>query len=335
MIKFSKAFLDNKEYKAVKRVLKSGWLTTGAETRKFEEEFAEYVGADYAVAVSSCTVGLEMAIRRLDLNPDSPIIVPSFTFCATSQAVENCGHRVVFGDIDRLTYCLNPDSIKDALEYAQAVIPVHLGGCKAFTKYDVPVIEDSAHRIEKDQCKNSKNMVVFSFYPTKNMTTGEGGMICTNSKADYEWLIQCRSHGRTKLAGSGYDVEFCGLKANLPDILSCIGRVQLKKLPKMTKMRNEIVRWYNEEFQTSWLGNHLYPILVKDRDKFLKYMAENGVQCSAHFDPLHKMSSYKWYSNQELPITDEIGGREVSLPLWPGLTKKQVKHICKLVKAYV
>ena len=154
MIKFSKAFLDKKEYKAVKRVLDSGWITTGPVTKRFEEAFADYVGAKYAVAVSSCTVGLELALKCLGIGQGHLVITPSFTFCATSQAAENVGARVAFGDISPIDLCLDPESIvvKEAVKFADAVIPVHLGGHKAFTDYKIPVVEDSAHRIEKNQC---------------------------------------------------------------------------------------------------------------------------------------------------------------------------------------
>lgn len=336
MIKFSKAYINRKEYKAVKKVLKSGWLTTGKVTEQFEQEFADYVGSAYALAVSSCTVGLEMALRCLGIGRDDLVVVPSFTFCATAQAVENVGGRVAFGDIGLYDLCLNPRCpiTREALEDAKAVIPVHLGGNDAYTKYDIPVVEDSAHRIEKGQCVNNPNLVVFSFYPTKNMTTGEGGMICTNDKEQYEWLKKCRSHGRTVLAGHGYDVEFCGLKANLPDVLSAIGLEQVRKLDKMTQMRNDCIDEYNRQLGKSWMGNHLYPIFKNDRDKFIDYMKKNGVQCSAHFSPLHKMTAYKWFEDVHLPVSEEMGKTEVSLPLYPGLTKKEITYICDLIKKY-
>jgi len=339
MIKFCKADIGWREIWEVIKVMRSGWLTTGEQTKKFEQEFAEYVGAKYAVAVSSCTVALELSLKYHKIGQGDLVIVPSFTFAATAQAVENVGARVLFGDIEPYKLCLDDKcpTVAIGTRRAKAVIPVHLGGNEAKTKWrDCIVIEDSAHRIERNQCKDSNNLVCFSFYPTKNMTTGEGGMIATNDKDAYEWLLKARSHGRSKLVGHGYEVEFTGMKANLPDILSAIGRVQLRKLDKMNSKRNKIVGWYNEWLNRGkWYGNHLYPIFVKNPDDFVRYMFENGVQCSRHFSPLHKMQGFKEHNKFKLPMSEGLGMSEVSLPLYPGLKKKEVKYICELVKNYV
>jgi perosamine synthetase len=335
-IPFSKISVGWREIWSIIKVLRSGWLTTGKVTKQFEKEFAEYVGAKYAVAVSSCTIGLELALKCKGIKRGDIVIVPAFTFCATAQAAENVGATVIFGDIKLDTLCLDENSIivKRTKKIASGIIPVHLGGEEAFTRYDIPVIEDSAHRVERGQCKNNPNIVCFSFYPTKNMTTGEGGMVCTNDENEYKWLLKARSHGRTKLVGYGYDVEFLGQKANLPDVLSAIGLVQLRKIDKMNKKRDELVALYNEELGFGWHGNHLYPIFIKERERFIEYMRRNGVDCSVHFVPLHKMTAYKDYSQIKLPVTDAIGFNEVSLPLYPSLSKRQVKRICRLIKSY-
>jgi len=333
MIPFCKPSITWRERLAVDRVLRTPILTTGKVTKEFEERFAEYVGAKHAVAVSSCTIGLELAVRYHKVKI---ALVPSFTFCATAQAVQNSGGQILFADIDPVSLCIDPGSeiVHSAMKIVDTVIPVHLGGNLAFTAYPKTVIEDSAHRIERNQCQNSPNTVVFSFYPTKNMTTGEGGMICTNDTKEYEWYLKARSHGRNKLMGSGYDVEFLGLKANLPDILSAIGLEQLKRLPKMTDKRNALVRQYNLALNKSWKGNHLYPLFVNGREKFIKYMADNGVQCSTHFSPLHLMTAYKKFSKFKLPYTETLGKMQVSLPLFPDLKRRQVNKICELIKNY-
>lgn len=335
-IPFCKAEVGREEIKAVKKVLKSGWLTTGKETAEFEKEFAEYVGSKYAVAVSSGTMALELSLRSLNLTKKDIVIVPSFTFCATAQAAINSGARVYFGEIELINLTLDPKSptVSKYLNFAKAIIPVHLGGNKAFTDYNIPVIEDSAHRIERNQCLNNPNTVCFSFYPTKNMTTGEGGMIATNDIEKYKWLLKARSHGRNKLVGSGYEVEFNGLKGNLPDILSAIGRVQLRKLDRMNAQRNQVVSWYNRELGQTWTGNHLYPIFLKNRKEFMDFMEANGVQCSAHFTPLHKMKAFYFAKDLKLPLTEALGETEVSLPLYPSLKEKQVKDICNLIKNF-
>lgn len=341
-IPFCKAHTGREEIKAVKRVLKSGWLTSGPETSKFEEEFADYVGSKYAVATSSCTSALELSLRWFGISDKDFVIAPSFTFCATAQAAKNNGAKILFGDIELINLTLDPNSkIKEFIKDAKAIIPVHLAGNKAFTNYEVNVVEDSAHRIERNQCCNNKNLVCFSFYPTKNMTTGEGGMIATNSKEAYEWLKMARNHGinksdekRYREGSFGYEVEFTGLKANMSDIAAAIGREQLKKLDYMNHKRDEAVNLYNSFLGNNWSGNHLYPIFLKERDKFISYMRENGVQCSAHFSPLHKMKGFEEYNRLSLPLTELLGETEISLPLYPDLTKKEIIHICDLTNKY-
>jgi dTDP-4-amino-4,6-dideoxygalactose transaminase len=291
-------------------------------------------------------MALKICLKYLNLDKEDLVLVPSFTFCATAQAVEHAGAQVLFGDIDRKTLCLDPESfiVKNSQKMIKAVVPVHLGGNKAYTDYKVPVVEDSAHRIARNQCLDNPNPVCFSFYPTKNMTTGEGGMIATNDEGLYHFARKARSHGRTKLIGYGYQVEFSGYKGNLPDILSAIGLAQLRKLDKMTKKRNQIVQWYNEKLKVDWQGipiidnywegNHLYPYFTSDRSRFINYMKENGVECSAHFEPLHKMIGFVKHNKFKLPITEDLGGKEVSLPLHPRLRKKDIKRICNLIKKY-
>lgn len=336
MINFCKADIGRKEYKAVKGVMKSGWLTTGKVTKQFEDEFADYVGSEYAVAVSSCTAALKLCLAYLQLPKKSLVIVPSFTFCATAQAAEHIGLELLFGDIKYNDLCLDNESfiVKNGLKLAKAIVPVHLGGNKAYTNYNIPVVIDSAHRIEKNQCIDDKYPSCFSFYPTKNMTTGEGGMVATNDKNLYEWLLKARSHGRNVLSGHSYEVEFSGWKANMPDILAAIGLVQLRKLPEMTDKRNQVVKWYNEYLGREWTGNHLYPYFPQDRNKFMQFMLDNKVQCSAHFNPLHKMKAYTKHNKFKLLVTEDLGSREVSLPLYPGLKKRQVKKICNLIHKY-
>lgn len=342
-IPFSKAYLGKEEARAARKALKSGWITTGPEVAKFEEEFADYVGSKYAVATSSCTSALELALRYYEVGKGDIVITPSFTFCATAQAAINCGASILFGEIELIKLTLNPDSfvLDNYASQAKAIIPVHLAGNEAYTDYKTNVVEDSAHRIEKDQCKGNKNLVCFSFYPTKNMTTGEGGMIATNDEKAYKWLRLARNHGidksderRYKEGSYGYDVAFNGMKANMSDIAAAIGREQLKKLPWMTKRRNQIVEWYNKELEMDWKGNHLYPIFIKDRDQFIEFMGSHGVQCSAHFSPLHKMTAFKELSEMKLPLTETLGETEVSLPLYPEMKKKDVLYICDLIRSY-
>lgn len=337
MISFAKASLGKEEIQAVSEIIKSGWLTMGNETIAFEKEFAEYVNVKHAIAVNSCTAALFLSLKALGIGEGDEVIVPSFTFVSTVNVVIHSGATPVFADIKKDDFTLDSKSVGRLLtKKTKAVIPVHYAGRVAFVGYDIPVVEDSAHLIPKGTA--TANLSAYSFYATKNMTTGEGGMITTSDESIAKWLMKARLHGMTKDAwkryGSKskwrYDVEFAGYKFNTTDINSALGRAQLKKLPLFQKRRDEIVNLYNSLLTLNNTGNHLYPILVEKRDDFIFFMAENGVQCSVHFLPVHKMKAYV-QCGADLPITDFVGDRVVTLPLYPSLSDREVEYICDLV----
>lgn len=339
-IDFAKPDIGQEEIDAVKKILKNGWLTMSKETWTFEKEFAKYVGTKYAISVNSCTSAIFLALKALGIESGDEVIVPSFTFASTVNVVIHCGARPIFADIKRGDFTLCPESVKKMItKKTKAIIPVHYAGRKAYVDYNLPVIEDSAHLIPNSNV--SSNLTCYSFYATKNMTTGEGGMISTDNNKLAQWLLKARLHGMSKDAMKRYeekskwryDIEFPGYKFNTTDINSALGRVQLKKLPKFQKMRDERVELYNSLLRLENKGNHLYPILVEERDKFIYYMLKNGVQCSVHFFPIHKMKAYKNYK-ANLPVTEYVGERIVSLPLYPSLSKDNIKYICRLVNKF-
>lgn len=341
MISFSKASIGNLEINAVTRVLKSGWLTMGEETLAFEEEFANYVGSKFAISLNSCTAGLFLSLKALSIGIGDEVIVPSFTFAATVNVVVHTGATPVFADINRDDFTLDPKSVeKKITKKTKAIIPVHYAGRKAFIDYDLSVVEDSAHLIPKSEA--SKNLTVYSFYATKNMTTGEGGMITTDDEKLAIWLRKARLHGMSKDAWKRYDnqnkwrydIEFPGYKFNTTDLNSSLGRVQLKRLPILQAKRTDLVNCYNKLLGLNNTGNHLYPILVENRDEFIEYMAKHGVQCSVHFIPVHKMTAYENYE-ASLPNTEHIGDRVVTLPLHPLLSKKDIEYVAKLVNSFL
>ena len=337
MIPFSKTTLGNEEIGAVKKVIEGGWVVLGEKSREFEKLFAEYVGAKHAVFVDSGTSALFLALKYLKKRYTfSSIKVPSLTFVATAESAVNAGFDIQFSDIgDDL--CL-----EDAYLHS---LPVNLGGHKA---KEGALIYDSAHRIEKDDVKDSKALWCYSLYATKNITTVTGGMIATNDTEAYEWLLKARDHGLslgTKERYQGrykqYDVDFVGWRVKGDDFRAVVGIEQLKKLPEITKRRNEIVARYNKELKpefriNNWSGNHLYPILVEDRAKFMDYMFDNEIQCAVHFRPIHTMKGYeKFYSGEDLSKTEYIGERIVSLPLFPQMTEEEQTHIINKVNDYV
>lgn len=332
-IPFNRPYIGKEEIDAVVDVIKSGWITSAGTGEEFERQFASFVGSKYAIFLNSCTSALHLSLEWYKKKYNiKKVLVPSMTFSATVQSVLHAGLKPIFGDVDEDLLLVPNKNNYDA------VIPVHLYGNKALRKWDVPCIEDSAHLIEKDQCKNNKNIVTFSFFATKNITTGEGGMIATNDEKLYLWAKQMKHHGiskdgwnRYKTVGKWkYDIDFNGWKYNNSDILAAIGIEQLKKYDVIHRERQRCVSLYNEILGYNNTGLHLMPIYVNQRDKFMEYMAKKGVQCSCHFLPVHQMSVFKDYK-VKLPITEWAGKHLVSLPLFPGLKDNEIRYICKKI----
>lgn len=313
MIPFAKPYIGQEEIDAVTEILKSGNLACGSKVKEFEEKFAEYVGAKYAVAFNGCTNALRSAIDVLEF--PGYIHVPAITYTATASVVVDAGYTPVFMDVgkDLLVSSILPD------------IAVHLAGNRYL---GFAPIYDSAHRIEKDDVKGSESIWCYSFYATKNMTTGYGGMACTNNQEHYDKLKIIQDDGRVK-AKPTYSVEMAVGGRDMNDIAAAIGLEQLKKLPWMTERRNEIVANYNKLLGLSRTGNHLYPILVSNREKFIADMALAGIQCSIHFKPLHLEPAYKPYYQHSLPNAEYLGEKLVSIPLFPEMTYDQTKFIAE------
>lgn len=329
-IPFVKTDLGEEEIQAVSDCIRSGWVVLGQKSEDFEKQFAEYVGAKYAVFVDSCTSALFLAGKYIkEVKGIKKITVPSLTFTASAEAMINAGLKIEFGDVDFGDFTL--------IEGAKCRLPVNLFGNKA--KFTNAPIVDSAHRIEKDDMVGTNNLWCFSFYATKNISTVQGGMIATNDEEAYNWLKKARDHGLnlgTKERYTGkykqYDIEFVGYRVKGDDFRAVMGIEQLKKLPAMTARRNEIVNKYNEAFGYNRTGNHVYPIMVQDRDKFMDFMIENGVQVAVHYRPLHEMTGYKKLLGEtKLPITEFIGQHIVSVPLFPQLTNEEQDYIIQKV----
>lgn len=337
-IPFCKPYISEAEQRNAMKAVSSGWLTTGPITEMVEKMIAEYVGAKYVVLVSSCTAALGLSYQyykqKYGFKDGFKVLTPALTFAATSTEIVHAGGVPVFGDVNK-EMLLVPDGI----DY-DMVATVHLTGKKASTEYPVPVIEDSAHLFEKDQCKDNPNLVCFSFYATKNLTMGEGGAIATNDEATYNWLKKARHHGiskdgwkRYEVGGEWrYDIEFIGWKCNPSDILASLLSIQIAKADVIEKERKRVVDLYNGFLELKNKGLHLYPVLVEDQDKFIKFMAEKGVQCSVHFQPLHLMTAFKKYKIKQLINTEYFGQHMVSLPLYPDLRNYEIEKICKLTK---
>lgn len=342
-IPFARPNLGKEELKVINSVVKSGWLTMGNETQKFEEEFARYVGAKYAVAVNSCTAALFLSLKALKIKEGDEVIVPSFTFPATVSVVVHCGATPVFADIKEDGFCLDQKSFESVVtKKTRAVIPVHYGGNRAIISTKLPIIEDSAHLIPQRGDNPQSFTRCYSFYATKNMTTGEGGMITTNDPQIADWLKKARLHGLSRDAWKRYsikskwvyEVEFAGWKFNTTDIASSMGREQLKKHPRFEKRRRAAVALYNKLLGLENQGTHLYPILMENRDKFFQYMQEHNVGCSFHFLALHQEPAFRKYARGKLPVTEYVAKRVVTLPLDAVITDNEIRRVAKLVKVF-
>lgn len=327
MIPFCKTDLGEEEKKAVEDCIDSGWVVLGPKSQEFEEKFAEYVGSKYAVFVDSGTSALLLALRYQRLKGFTHYQVPSLTFTATAEAVLHSGCSLEFVDVNPDTMCVEAPSA--------VTLPVHLLGNRAD---DGALIYDSAHRIEKDDVKDSAALWCYSFYATKNITTVQGGMVATNDPDAALWLRRARDHGldlgtkeRYTQRYRQYDVEFVGWRMKGDDMRAVIGLEQLKKLPELTEKRNAIVANYNKHLGLNRQGNHVYPVLVSDRDKFMDFMYSHDIQCTVHFRPLHTMTAYKDVGYDDLQNTEFIGNHIVSIPIYPKLTKDEQNKIINTV----
>lgn len=310
MIEFSKPTLGREEIRAVTGVLNSDWLAAGPEVEAFEQEFADYVGVKYAIFTNSCTSALKMAYKWAKEQGAKDMFYPINTFCATYSAGEEIGIKMhKYTPIDDM-----------AIEYPDVIrVNMHYGGVKDETPC---LIEDSAHRIEPNDPLVGK-IRCYSFYATKNMTTGSGGMFVTNDKEIYE---KARLYWRDGLSTSTHDrlngkifYKVLGYSGGYDgnDIAASIGRQQLRKLPQFNARRNEITKRYNEAFGQDWQGNHIYPYFVKSETEvgeLIRYLKDNEIQASYHY-----------------PNTGWLG---VSLPIYPLLTDEEVEKVIQTVKKW-
>jgi dTDP-4-amino-4,6-dideoxygalactose transaminase len=369
---FFKPDIDDNEINAVVDVLKSGWLTTGPNTVKFEELIKEFTGSKHAIAVNSCTAGLHIMLAAIDIQPGDEVITTPFTFTATANVIVHLGGKPVFVDIEEDTYNIDPEKIRKAITpKTKAIMIVHYAGhscdmekiMQISNEHKIPVIEDCAHAI--DCYYNGKHVGnfgiggVLSFYANKNLTTAEGGMILTNDDDIAEKAKILSLHGISKDAWkrysqSGkwyYEVEKCGFKYNLPDILAVIGIEQLKKLKRFQERRKEIVQRYNEglrdlnvlklpankDYNTH--AYHIYPIVITDksidRNEFIEKLTAENIGLSVHFIPLHLQPYFQktfGYKLGDFPVAEKTYFGLVTLPLFPLMTNEDVDYVISSIK---
>lgn len=359
--------IDDDEINEVCRVLKSGWITTGPLTKKFEETFKTYIGAKHAIAVNSCTAGLHLSFIASNIGAGDEVITTPMTFCATVNTIEHCGATPVLVDIDEKTFNINPDHIESKItEKTKAIVPVHFAGqaCEMdkiyaiAKKHNLLVIEDAAHAIGTEYKGNKigkdSYSASYSFYATKNLTTAEGGMIVTNNDELAEKLRILALHGISKDAWKRYtsegnwfyEVIYPGFKYNMTDMQSALGLHQLAKIDHFNQKRTKYALIYNNTFKNipeimtpeditegkmCW---HLYVIRLNNisRNDFIEEMKKANIGTSVHFIPIHYHPYYKnkyGYSRGDFPVTEKIFEQIVSLPLYPKMTEENVNYVAK------
>jgi dTDP-4-amino-4,6-dideoxygalactose transaminase len=369
IIPFHSADVGEEEAQAAADVIRSGWLTMGSKTIEFEQRFASYVGAKYAVGVSSCTAGLHLALEAIGLKQGDEVLVPTTTFTATAEVVAYFKAKPVLVDVDALTLCMDIDDAEHRITaQTRAIIPVHYAGqpCDMDAirdlarQHNLRVIEDAAHSLPASykgvRVGSLSELTAFSFYATKTLTTGEGGMVTTDNEDLAIRMRMMRLHGigrdawkRYSAEGSWYyEVIDPGYKYNLTDIQSAIGMVQLAKCNQMNEARREIASRYNERFikegaievptvfanrDSSW---HLYvlrlnlPQLKISRAEMIETLRERGISASVHFIPLHLHPYYQrayGYQAAEFPVATAQYYRYLSLPIFPRMTSSQVDYV--------
>lgn len=372
-IVFGSPVIDDAEVAAVTRTLRTNWIGTGPRTHEFQAEFARYVGATHAVATSSCTAALHLAMVAAGVGPGDEVITTPMTFCATANAVIHTGATPVFADCERDTMNIDPAAVEAAITpRTRAILAVHFAGrpvnldaLGAIAKRrGLLLIEDAAHAIETSY-KGKKvgaigDISCFSFYVTKNMTTGEGGMVTTNDGELAKRIQTFALHGLSSDAWSRfsdkgykhYDVVFPGFKYNLTDMAASLGLSQLPRLPGWLTRREEVWRRYDEAFArlpavrpapveaNTVHARHLYTLLIQDdaplsRDAFLTAMHERKIGTGVHYRALHTHPYYRerWgYVPEQFPNAAWIGDRTVSLPLSPKLSDAEVERVISAVQ---
>lgn len=358
--------ISEEDIQAVVDVLRSDYLTTGPKVAEFEQKVADYVGAKYAVAIANGTAALHAACFAAGIRKGDEVITTPITFAASANCVRYCGATPVFADIDSKTYNIAPSTIEQVITpKTKAMIPVHYTGqpCDMDAifaiakKHNLVVIQDAAHALGADY-KGQKigslaDMTTFSFHPVKHITTGEGGMICTNDETLYQRLVLFRSHGITrneellheKQGPWYYEQLALGYNYRITDIQCALGVSQLQRLDSFVARRRELVAQYNNAFQnvpgivlpymeegcnSSW---HLYVIQVNERKRVFEELREAGIGVNVHYIPVYHHPDYQMngYQRVHCENAEKLYEHIISLPLYPDLTNEQQQYVINKV----
>ena len=354
-------------------VLRSGWITTGAKCAEFEQRFCEITGARHAIALTSATVGMQLALYSLGIGPGDEVITPSLTWVSTVNLITACGATPIFADVDRDTLMVTAESVTPLItERTRLIVPVHYAGAAAeldplrqlAAKHGIPLIEDAAHALGTQYLGRNIGVdgtAIFSFHPIKNITTGEGGMYCTDDDAVADRIRRLKFHG---LGADAFDrqsqgrapqaeVQEPGFKYNLPDMNAVLGIGQLARLEAINQRRAELAQMYLSKLaaidevlplktsaSTTRHAWHLFIVRVGDkaginRDTFMAELKTQGIGTGLHFKAAHTQKYYREHYKHaySLPNTEWNSQRICSLPLFPDMRDDDVTRVVDAIKA--
>ncbi|MDC0856872.1 DegT/DnrJ/EryC1/StrS family aminotransferase [Candidatus Nitrosopelagicus sp.] len=365
-------WISRDDKKIINKTLSQSMLTLGPQLEKFEADFCRYSKSKYAVAVSNCTAALHLSLMALGIRKDDEVIIPDLTFVADANAVLACNAKPVVADINKENFFLSISNVKKNItKRTKAIIPVHIYGqvCNIdeildlAKDHNLKVIEDCAHAVgtfhKSKHVGTLGNTGCFSFYPTKNITTAEGGMVTTNSKEIAEKVRQLRSHGMTKSLKSRYlseypwvfDIVEPGYNYRLDEIRSALGITQLKRIRKINELRKKASLYYHKNLQNipgiilpdmvndKTHSYHLYTIRVTkpfklSRNQLYKKLKDNGIRTTVYWMPIHEYAAYRKFAKKSSIVNtvktyDEI----LALPLFPNISKKHQDAVIKVIKS--
>jgi len=371
-VEFFKHNISQEDIDELSKVLKSIFLTTGEWTKKFEEKLAAYVRAPYAVGLTSCTSALELSLKHFGIGEGDEVITTPMSFVATANAIEMCYAKPVFVDCEAETGNINAALIERAITpKTKAILPVHLFGqmCdmkrikEIAKKHNLKIIEDSAHCLEGERdgirAGQLADISCYSFYATKNITSGEGGAISTQDKNIYEWFVKARSHGLDTDAADRYtklyrhyDMAFLGFKCNMSNIEAALLLHQIDRIEGYLKLRKQIADSFFKAFEKNQYikypivlpgtkhAYHLFTIWVdpKKRDEYLHQLQQRGVGVAVNYRSIHLMSYYQnkyRFKRGDFPVCERIGDSTISIPLYPKLTQQECDFVIKTVNEVI
>jgi len=371
---FSRPSITDAEVAAVSEVLRSGWITTGPRTARFEQAFCRYVGCRGAAALASATAGMHVLLHALGIGPGDEVVTPSMTWVSTPNLIVLAGATPVFADVDRDTLMATPETIEPCLsERTRLIIPVHFAGAPAdldaiarqAATRGIPVVEDAAHALGtryRDRHVGSSGAAVFSFHPIKNITTGEGGMVCTDDAPLLERVRRLKFHGlgvdaydrQTQGRSPQAEVLEPGYKYNLTDLASALGLVQLARLDQLNRQRTDRALYYRERLadideilplaEPTYPCRHAWHLFIVrldtdraglSRDEFMAELQRRNIGTGLHFRAVHLQKYYLETLGLRrglLPNTEWNSDRLCSLPLFPDLTAEDQDDVIDAIK---